>query len=151
MNPYVEREAAAGRAKTARKGAGLVENDLRDCARVLQNLREAWADDESLNCQSCDALAGMLREIGALCWLWSVSPCHVMQCVRTPDNRGFPFRAAAEGPDARRGGRAGIDVLVTGVESSLWVGEQFASNLQNAFPHLRVTAISANKARARAL
>lgn len=78
----------------------------------------AWDAPGSLNAASLNALAKMLKEI------------------------------ALEGLDARKSRRAGIDVLVTGTESSLWVGEQFASDLQNTFPHLRVTAISANKARA---
>jgi hypothetical protein len=42
-------------------------------------------------------------------------------------------------------GRLEVDVLVTGVEASLWIGEQFASDLQTLFPALRVVPISANK------
>ena len=38
-----------------------------------------------------------------------------------------------------------VDLLITGCEVSLWVGEQFASDLHNAFPQLRVITISANK------
>jgi len=38
-----------------------------------------------------------------------------------------------------------IDILVTGCEVSLWVGEQFAENLQKAFPKLYTKAISSNK------
>jgi hypothetical protein len=36
-------------------------------------------------------------------------------------------------------------VLILGCEASLWIGEQFAGDLQNLFPALRVVAISANK------
>ena len=43
------------------------------------------------------------------------------------------------------GGRLEVDVLVTGVEASLWIGEHFASDLQALFPSLRVVPISANK------
>ena len=43
------------------------------------------------------------------------------------------------------GGRLEVDVLVTGVEASLWIGEQFASDLQALFPALRVVPMSANK------
>jgi len=42
-------------------------------------------------------------------------------------------------------GRLEIDVLVMAVEASLWIGEQFASDLQNLFPKLRVVPLSANK------
>ncbi len=116
-NPYVANDAAA-RARTARPGAGRVENDLRDTARVLAALRAGWDAQHSLNGASADALLGMLK--------------------------ARALEAAADGARSA-GGRLGIDVLVTGVESSLWVAEQFASDLQNLLPHLRVVAISANK------
>ena len=38
-----------------------------------------------------------------------------------------------------------VDVLIIAVEASLWIGEQFASDLQTLFPALRVVAMSANK------
>lgn len=38
-----------------------------------------------------------------------------------------------------------MDLLIIGCEASLWIGEQFASDLQNLFPALRVVAMSANK------
>jgi hypothetical protein len=38
-----------------------------------------------------------------------------------------------------------VDIVLTGCEVSLWLAEQFASDLQKAFPRLRVKAISSNK------
>jgi hypothetical protein len=38
-----------------------------------------------------------------------------------------------------------IDFLLTGCEVSLWLAEQFASDLQKSFPKLRIEAISSNK------
>jgi len=38
-----------------------------------------------------------------------------------------------------------IDILLTGCEVSVWLTEQFASDLQKSFPCLRITAISSNK------
>lgn len=38
-----------------------------------------------------------------------------------------------------------VDILLTGCEVSLWLSEQFASDLQKAFPRLRVKAVSSNK------
>jgi len=38
-----------------------------------------------------------------------------------------------------------LDVLIAGCEVSLWLGEQFASDLHTAFPKLSVECISANK------
>jgi hypothetical protein len=120
-NPYIAHDAA-GRALTARPGAGRVENDIRDTSRVLAALRDGWAARGSLNGASADALLAQLK-------------------ARALDAAD----AAAKGEKGARGGRLGIDVLVTGVETSLWTAEQFASDLQNLFPHLRVVAISANK------
>jgi len=38
-----------------------------------------------------------------------------------------------------------VDLLVTGCEVSLWIGEQFASDMHNAFPQLKIVTLSANK------
>lgn len=38
-----------------------------------------------------------------------------------------------------------VDILVTGCEVSLWVGEQFVSDLQKCFPKLGIKAVSSNK------
>ena len=38
-----------------------------------------------------------------------------------------------------------VDLLVTGCEVSLWIGEQFASDMHNAFPKLKIVTLSANK------
>lgn len=38
-----------------------------------------------------------------------------------------------------------VDLLITGCEVSLWIGEQFASDLHNAFPVLKIVTLSANK------
>ena len=38
-----------------------------------------------------------------------------------------------------------VDLLITGCEVSLWLGEQFAADVHLAFPRLKVVTISANK------
>jgi len=52
---------------------------------------------------------------------------------------------AASLSERRIEGRMAIDVLVIGMEASLWIAEHFASDLQNLFPNLRVVPVSANK------
>ena len=111
------------RLTTARHGADRVENDLRDCSRVLERIRGTW---HTLNAQSADALYAMLRQRATDA---------ASQAGQTGQSQG-----QGHGP-----GRLDIDVLVTGCESSLWIAEQFASDLQTLFPHLRVVALSANK------
>jgi len=41
-------------------------------------------------------------------------------------------------------GADGIDVLVLGIENSLWLGQQFAADLARVYPRLKVTAMSSN-------
>jgi hypothetical protein len=38
-----------------------------------------------------------------------------------------------------------VDILVTGCEVSLWLAEQFASDLQKSFPNLKIKVTSSNK------
>lgn len=38
-----------------------------------------------------------------------------------------------------------VDILLTGCEVSLWLAEQFGSDLQKAFPNLNISTISSNK------
>ena len=45
----------------------------------------------------------------------------------------------------RRQHDGSVDLLITGCEVSLWMGEQFAADLHRAFPKLNVVTISANK------
>ena len=38
-----------------------------------------------------------------------------------------------------------VDLLIGGIEASLWVAEQFAADIRNVFPKLNVITVSANK------
>jgi hypothetical protein len=38
-----------------------------------------------------------------------------------------------------------IDLLVAGIEASLWIGEQWAADLRMVFPQLNIVTVSANK------
>jgi hypothetical protein len=38
-----------------------------------------------------------------------------------------------------------VDILLTGCEVSLWLAEQFASDLSKCFPKLQIKAVSSNK------
>ena len=111
------RERTARDAHNSRKPGG-VEADLRDTARVLASLHAAWAGPRSPNAASADAFAAMLR-------------------AKADESSSSSSSASS--------GRLEVDVLVTGVETSLWVAEQFAADLQVLCPHLRVVALSANK------
>ena len=40
---------------------------------------------------------------------------------------------------------AGTDLLIGGIEASLWIAEQWAADLRTIFPQLNVVTVSANK------
>ena len=42
-------------------------------------------------------------------------------------------------------GQDTTDLLIGGVEASLWIGEQFAADMRTIFPLLNVVTVSANK------
>lgn len=95
----------------------LVAQDLRDVPVVLNRIRTAWGDASSPNSKSARKFFAAIREA-------------VLRKLR---------------PDTDASERVSVDVLVIGVEVSLWIGEQFASDLQTLFPCLRVIPCSANK------
>ncbi len=64
---------------------------------------------------------------------------------QTAANLRDTLRTLMEQRTAEERGRMEVDVIVTAVEASLWIGEQFASDLQAMFPALRVVPVSANK------
>ncbi|KXZ56995.1 hypothetical protein GPECTOR_1g9 [Gonium pectorale] len=93
-------------------GRDYVADDLADVPRVLARIRDSWTDPLSLNRQTGEDFFAMLDKL-------------VQFALSTP--------AAAERP--------GIDLLVTGVESSLWLAEQWAGDLKLVFPQLHVQAV----------
>ncbi|KAG5189018.1 hypothetical protein JKP88DRAFT_177373, partial [Tribonema minus] len=38
-----------------------------------------------------------------------------------------------------------LDLVLAGVEASLWIAEQFACDVKNLFPHINIATVSANK------
>jgi hypothetical protein len=95
----------------------LVWNDIKDIPRICQEIQDEW--------QSTKAATSLNR----------LTAYNLSRCLR-------------ERLDAHVAGtvpQRAIDILVTGIEVSLWVGEQFAADLQKAFPNLRIKAISSNK------
>ncbi|CAM9093931.1 unnamed protein product, partial [Phaeothamnion confervicola] len=55
------------------------------------------------------------------------------------------FDALAATARAHRGCFGSVDLLVMGVESSLWISEQWGGDVRKAFPGLNVVVASANK------
>jgi hypothetical protein len=60
-------------------------------------------------------------------------------------NLGRKIRERLTAQAAGRSKTGSVDILLTGCEVSLWVAEQFASDLAKSFPKLDIQAISSNK------
>jgi hypothetical protein len=92
-------------------------NDIQDIPKICQAIQNEWHSDKA--CTSLNRLTAF----------------HLSRCLR-------------DRLEAHINGRVpinGIDILLTGCEVSLWVAEQFASDLKKSFPRLRVQAVSSNK------
>lgn len=94
-----------------------VLKDIQDIPRVCQAIQDDWDSKKSAN---------SLNRLTA----YTLSRC---------------LRSRLEAHVAGHINPRGIDILLTGCEVSLWLSEQFASDLQKAFPRLNITAVSSNK------
>jgi hypothetical protein len=91
--------------------------DIRDIPKVCQSIQDEWKSDKA---------ATSLNRLTA----FNLSRC---------------LRSRLESHIAGKTHPRAIDILLTGCEVSLWLAEQFASDLQKAFPNLRIKAVSSNK------
>lgn len=89
--------------------------DIQDIPRACKQIQDDWRN-------------GGLNRMTA----WNLA-----NCVRAR------MKAHVDGKIECHGGT--VDILVTGCEVSLWVAEQFVSDLQKSFPKLFIKAVSSNK------
>lgn len=89
--------------------------DLRDIPKICSQIQEDWHN------------VGLNR----------LTAWNLANCIRSRINARIDGRF-----DSHLGH---IDILVTGCEVSLWVAEQFVSDLQKSFPRLAIKAVSSNK------
>ena len=94
-----------------------VLSDVQDIPRVCQAIQDDWHSDR---------VATSLNRLTA----YNLSRC---------------LRERLEGRINGNLDAYAVDVLLTGCEVSLWLAEQFASDLRKAFPKLNVLALSSNK------
>ena len=95
----------------------LILTDIQDIPRICQNIQDEWHSDKA---------ATSLNRLTA----YNLSRC---------------LRDRIEGRIAGIVPPQAVDILLTGCEVSLWLAEQFASDLQKSFPKLVVKAVSSNK------
>jgi hypothetical protein len=91
---------------------------MTDIPRVLELIRRTWDDPESPNRRTASAFAAAL-----------------FACADTG-------KAAPTGTGTATH-RSGVDLLLLGVENSLYLAERFAKDLTRVFPRLRVQALDA--------
>ena len=90
--------------------------DIQDIPRVCRQIQDDWREGIGLNRMTA----------------WNLA-----NCISTR------MQAIVDGKIQRHGSQ--VDILVTGCEVSLWISEQFVSDLQKCFPRLFVKAVSSNK------
>ncbi len=110
-----------------------VENDIRQIPQVLRAIERSWRDRDSFNRQSANHLVKLLIE-KAKSW--------DRRQQATIDIK-LDFRS--EMLHQRLPPDRSVDLLITGVENSLWIGERFAQDLATLCPGLRIETRSANQ------
>lgn len=91
--------------------------DIQDIPRVCSDIQDDWHANKA---------ATSLNRLTA----FNLSTC---------------LRARLEGHVKGQIPSKAVDILLTGCEVSLWLAEQFASDLQKCFPKLRIQSLSSNK------
>jgi hypothetical protein len=102
-----------------------VERDIREIPAIFRAIERTWRDPASFNRQSADYLTELLIEKAKQ---WE-------QRQRATINIKLDQGVYEQF----------VDLLITGVESSLWLGERFAQDLVTLFPALSVQTMSANQ------
>ncbi|WP_295613461.1 hypothetical protein [Chamaesiphon sp. GL140_3_metabinner_50] len=102
-----------------------VAHDISEIPQVLAAIAESWRDRDSFNRQSANYLAELLIE-KAKNWDRRQQATIDIKLDRAPPDRS-------------------VDLLITGVENSLWIGERFAQDLAILCPGLRIETRSANQ------
>ncbi|MEA5414001.1 hypothetical protein [Synechococcus sp. BA-132 BA5] len=123
---YDERPGCAGLAPTAgRRRLDPVGADLADIPGLLSRIQEDWVNPRSANRASAKAFARLL----------------IAKATRLTEKQVL---LAHEGLNPALAKSRHVDLLVTGIENSLWLGERFARDLEGLMPMLNVRTLSAN-------
>ncbi|KAL7547183.1 hypothetical protein ACHAWF_016592 [Thalassiosira exigua] len=96
-----------------------IQQDLRDIPRICRKIQDDWRGFGS---------GTSLNRLTA----WNFTKC-LQARMQSLHSKSIERQSGT------------IDILLTGCEVSLWLAEQFASDLQKSFPRLRIDAISSNK------
>jgi hypothetical protein len=103
-----------------------IASDNQEIPAILEEIKLVWQNPESLNCQSADYLVQLLSE-----------KARNFDELRQKMLRSGLSKLSRQLPT--------VDLLIIGVENSLWVGERFAQDLSLVFPWLNVRSVSSNQ------
>lgn len=112
--------------KPAPTGQDPVAEDINSIPQVLQQIKTDWENPTSLNRCSADYLIYLLTE----------------KVQRFEKRQRLMFKA---GLISKIRTMPTVDILITGEENSLWIGEKFTHDLKVVFPFLNIVTISANQ------
>jgi len=112
--------------KPVQTGEDPVAEDLNSIPKVLHQIRTDWENPTSLNRRSADYLIYLLTE----------------KVQRFEKRQRLMFKA---GLISKIRTMPTVDILITGEENSLWIGEKFTQDLKVVFPFLNIVTTSANQ------
>ncbi len=104
-----------------------IDSDIQAIPRVLNEIKTSWQNPACINRKSADYLVYLLTE----------------KVQRFEQKQRIMFHAGAITQIRRM---TTVDLLITGEENSLWLGERFARDLKTIFPFFNVVTMSANEA-----
>ena len=119
-HPHLER------LKPTTTGGDPIADDINLIPQVLHQIKTDWENPTSLNRRSADYLIYLLTE----------------KVQRFEKRQQLMFKA---GLLSRIRKMPAVDLLITGEENSLWLGEKFAQDLKVVFPFLNIVTTSANQ------
>ena len=103
-----------------------IADDINSIPQILHQIKVDWEDPTSLNRRSADYLVSLFAE----------------KVRRFEKRQRLMFKA---GLLSKIREMPAVDLLITGEENSLWLGEKFAQDLKVVFPFLNIVTISANQ------
>ena len=119
-HPYLDR------LKSTKIGQDPIADDIYSIPQVLHEIKTDWENPLSLNRHSADYLTYLLTE----------------KVERFEKRQRLMFKAGLLSKIRKM---PAVDLLITGEENSLWLGEKFAQDLRVVFPFLNIITSSANQ------
>ena len=122
-------------------GADLVATDLKAIPRVIQIIDQSWA---GIDTGIFGSGSGTCARRSSTTRIAAAASSAASSEARTAKAFGAALLESLKHRN-KFGLHGMLDLIITGVEVSLWMGEQFAADVRMIFPQVNVTVVSANK------